>query len=61
MYVCMYVKHERQTVFITFQDSQIERFGNSGMRSRVFLTGFRMSGIVMKLCFECLIEPVDQN
>jgi len=56
-----YIKHERNTAVLTFQDSQIERFGNTGMRSRVFLTKFRVLGIVMKLCLESLIDPLDQN
>ena len=51
----------RETVFITqFQDSE-KRVGNTVARSRVFLTRFRMLGIVVKLCFECLKYLLYQN
>ena len=31
------------------------------MQSRVFLTKSTVIGILMKLCFACLIDPLDQN
>ena len=55
-----YIKHEGQTVFITFQENK-KRVGNTVMRSSVFLTKSTVLGIVMKLCFACLIDPLDQN
>ena len=38
-----------------------ESWKYSIMRSRAFLMKSTVLGIVMKLCFECLIDPLDQK
>ena len=40
---------------------QEESWKYSIMQSRVFLTKSTVFGVVMKLCFECLIDPLNQK
>ena len=58
MFWKQYIKHERQCL-TTFPNT--ERIVENTMRSRVFLTNFKVVGNVVKHCLECSIYLLNQN